>query len=201
VRQAGQLVEHYPERGQVAAAGGDTGGQVALRVHAYPGDVMPGVMGELGEEGPLSAAVALAERMQGVAVGEEPGQRGDERVAGQSPQPVRCGQPARASSAASVMPSRLRSTPLAGSRYGSPAALLTCGSGTAPAPQLIGGQPAGGYLGEQRQVLGTGFQSLGSHRRQRRRDRVLPLRGLLQHFAGWDLLRGRQRADPDGSQQ
>src|SRR5271166_863040 len=41
---------------------------------------------------------------------------------------------ARASSAASVMPSRLRSTPLAGSRYGSPAALLTCGRGTGPAP-------------------------------------------------------------------
>jgi hypothetical protein len=38
------------------------------------------------------------------------------------------------SSAASVVPSRLRGAPLAGSRYGSPAAWLTCGSGTGPAP-------------------------------------------------------------------
>ena len=36
--------------------------------------------------------------------------------------------------AADVMPSRLRSTPLAGSRYGSPAARLTCGNGKGPAP-------------------------------------------------------------------
>src|SRR5690348_14679341 len=34
------------------------------------------------------------------------------------------------------MPSTLRSTPLAGSRYGSPAARLTCGSGTGPAPAV-----------------------------------------------------------------
>jgi hypothetical protein len=40
------------------------------------------------------------------------------------------------SSAASVMPSRLRSTPLAGSRYGSLAARLTCGNGTGPAPAV-----------------------------------------------------------------
>jgi hypothetical protein len=33
---------------------------------------MPGVMGELGEERPLGAAVALAERVQGVDVSEEP---------------------------------------------------------------------------------------------------------------------------------
>ena len=45
---------------------------------------MPGIMGELGEERPLGAAVALAERVQGVDVGEEPGQGGDERVAGQA---------------------------------------------------------------------------------------------------------------------
>jgi hypothetical protein len=46
-------------------------------------------MGELGEEGPLGAAVSLAERVQGADISEEPGQRGDERVAGQAPQPVR----------------------------------------------------------------------------------------------------------------
>ena len=32
---------------------------------------MPGVVGELGEERPLGAAVALAERVQGVDVSEE----------------------------------------------------------------------------------------------------------------------------------
>ena len=39
--------------------GGSAGGHVAVRVHAHPGDVMPGVMGELREERPLGAAVAL----------------------------------------------------------------------------------------------------------------------------------------------
>jgi hypothetical protein len=62
--------------------GGGAGGHDAVRVHAPPGDVMPGVMGKLGEERPLGAAVALAERVQGVDVSEEPGQAGDERVAG-----------------------------------------------------------------------------------------------------------------------
>ena len=33
---------------------------------------MPGVMAELGEERPLGTAVALAERVQGVDVSEEP---------------------------------------------------------------------------------------------------------------------------------
>jgi len=54
--------------------GGGAGGRVAVRVHPYPGDVMPGVVGELREERPLGAAVALAERVQGVDVSEEPGQ-------------------------------------------------------------------------------------------------------------------------------
>jgi hypothetical protein len=49
-------------------------------------------------------------------------------------------------------------------------------------PEFVGGQPPGRYLGEQRQVPGAGFQSLGSRRGQRRRDRVLPRRGP---FAGW----------------
>jgi hypothetical protein len=48
------------------------------------GDVMPGVVGELGEERSLGAAVALAEWVQAVDVSEEPGQSGDERVAGQA---------------------------------------------------------------------------------------------------------------------
>ena len=74
VRQVGQLIEHFPERGQIAAKGIGAGGQVTVRVHAYPGDVVPGVVGELGEERPLGAAVALAERVQGVDVSEEPGQ-------------------------------------------------------------------------------------------------------------------------------
>ena len=64
---------------------GGAGGHVAVGVHADPGDVMPGIVGELGEERPLGAAVALAERVQGVDVSEEPGQAGDERVAGQAP--------------------------------------------------------------------------------------------------------------------
>jgi hypothetical protein len=79
VRQVGQPVEHVPELGQVALVGGGTGGHVAVRVRAHPGDVMSGVMGELGEKRPLGAAVALAERVQGVDVGEESGQGGDER--------------------------------------------------------------------------------------------------------------------------
>jgi hypothetical protein len=85
VRQVSQLIEHVPERGQVSVVGGGGGGHVAVRVHAHPGDVMPGVMGELGEECPLGAAVALAERVQGIDVGEEPGQPGDERVCGPAP--------------------------------------------------------------------------------------------------------------------
>ena len=48
---------------------------------------MPGVMGELGEERPLGPAVALAERVQGVDVSEEPGQGGDERT-GRGPDPA-----------------------------------------------------------------------------------------------------------------
>jgi len=72
VRQVGQLAGHFPQRGQVAVAGGGAGGHVAVKVHAHPGDVMPGVVGELGEERPLGAAVARAERVQGVDVGEDP---------------------------------------------------------------------------------------------------------------------------------
>jgi len=51
---------------------------------------MPGVVGELREECPLGAAVALAEGAQGVDVGRSTSQRGDERVAAQASQPV-CG--------------------------------------------------------------------------------------------------------------
>jgi hypothetical protein len=54
-------------------------------------------------------------------------------------------------------------------------------------PEFVGGQPPGRYLGEQCQVLGAGFESLGSHRRQRRRDRVLPRRGLLAGGVGMGL--------------
>jgi len=61
--------------------------------------------------------------------------------------------------------------------HGSPAV-----AGQDPLPQLIGGQPTGRYLGEQRQVLRAWLQALGPHRGQRRRDRVLPLGGLLQRF-------------------
>ena len=39
-----KLVEHFPERGQVTVVGG---GYVAVRVHPHPGDVMPGIVGEL----------------------------------------------------------------------------------------------------------------------------------------------------------
>jgi hypothetical protein len=54
---------------------------------------MPGIVGELGKGRPLDAAVVLAERMQGVDMSEEPDQPGNERVAGQAPQPLRGGQP------------------------------------------------------------------------------------------------------------
>jgi hypothetical protein len=42
---------------------------------------MPGIMGELGEEGPLGAAVAFAERVEGVYVSAESGHYGGECVA------------------------------------------------------------------------------------------------------------------------
>jgi hypothetical protein len=51
---------------------------------------MPGVMRELREERPLGPAVALPERVQGVDVSEKLRQPGNELLAGQAPQPVRC---------------------------------------------------------------------------------------------------------------
>jgi hypothetical protein len=80
LQQVGQLVEHLPQWGQVAVEGGGAGGHVAAGVHAHPGDVMPGVVGELGEECPLGAAVAIAERVQGVDVREEPADLGLRRT-------------------------------------------------------------------------------------------------------------------------
>ena len=69
MRQVGQLVEHGLERDLVAVVGGGTGGHVAVGVHVHTGVVLPGVMSELEEEPPLSAAVAFAQRVAGVDVG------------------------------------------------------------------------------------------------------------------------------------
>ncbi|MGH3301828.1 MAG: hypothetical protein ACRDOK_09120 [Streptosporangiaceae bacterium] len=46
--------------------------------------------------------------------------------------------------------------------------------------ELVGGQFARRDRDEQRQILRTRLKAFGSYRRQRGRDRVLPLRGLLQ---------------------
>jgi len=79
-------------------------------------------------------------------------------------------------------PNRLRGAPLAGSRYGSPAAWLTCGSGTGPAPAAHR-RPAVRPL-PRRTAPGPPHLAPGPrpHRCQRRRDRVLPLGSLLQRF-------------------
>jgi len=73
---------------------GGAGGYVAVGVHADPVDVVPGVVGELGEEGPLGAAVTLPERVERVDVGEEFRDPADELLAVEPSQPVRGGQPA-----------------------------------------------------------------------------------------------------------
>lgn len=67
------------------------GGSVSVGVHADPVDVVPGVVGELGEEGALGTAVAFAERVEGVDVGEELCELANELVAIQPAQPIcRC---------------------------------------------------------------------------------------------------------------
>ena len=48
--------------------GGCAGGSIAVGVHADPVDMMPGVVGELGQECPTGASVALPERGQAVSV-------------------------------------------------------------------------------------------------------------------------------------
>jgi hypothetical protein len=84
VWQINELVEHLLQRSEIAAVCGGAGGDIPRRVHAHPVDVMPGVVRELGEERSLSAAVAFPEWVQGVNVGEEFCQPGDERVAGKA---------------------------------------------------------------------------------------------------------------------
>jgi hypothetical protein len=53
-------------------------GHVHLGVHRRPADAVAGVAGELGEECALGAAVAFAEGVQGVHVGQERGEPVDE---------------------------------------------------------------------------------------------------------------------------
>jgi hypothetical protein len=55
-------------RHRLCVAAHDRGGSldVAAGIKVLPGERIPGVVGELLEEGPLSPPVALAERMQGV---------------------------------------------------------------------------------------------------------------------------------------
>ncbi len=70
------------------------GGSVSVGVHADPVDVVTGVVGELGKEGALGTAIAFAERVQGVDVGEELRELADELVAIQPAQPISGCQPA-----------------------------------------------------------------------------------------------------------
>jgi len=74
--------------------GGCAGGDVLGGVHADPVDVVPGVVGELGEERPLGAAVSFPERVQRVDVGQEVRHARDELIAGQAAEPVGGGEPA-----------------------------------------------------------------------------------------------------------
>lgn len=72
----------------------DAGGCVAVRVHADPVDVMPGVMAKLGEKRSLDAAIALTEWVQGIDIGEELRESDDELLTVQAPQSIRCREPA-----------------------------------------------------------------------------------------------------------
>ncbi len=55
--------------------------------------MMPSVVGELGEEGPLGSAVAFTKRMHRVDVGEEHCELPDEVLTVQAPQSVDRSQP------------------------------------------------------------------------------------------------------------
>src|SRR5215472_3199857 len=78
VRQVDQALEQVAQRLRVAAVGGDAGRFVLVWVHPDPVHVMPSVVRELGEERPLSPAVALTERVQRVDIAEELRQPADE---------------------------------------------------------------------------------------------------------------------------
>jgi hypothetical protein len=54
--------------------------------------MVPGVVGQLGEERPLGASVALAEWVQGINTGERFREPDDEVISVQASQPVRCCQ-------------------------------------------------------------------------------------------------------------
>jgi hypothetical protein len=88
VRPVGEVAEHLGQRREATLVGGRAGRDVAVGVHADPVDVVAGVVGELGEERPLGAAVALPERVQGVNVGEEFRGPADELLPVQAAQPV-----------------------------------------------------------------------------------------------------------------
>ena len=94
MRWIDELGEHRGERCEVAVVGCGARGSVSVGVHPDPIDVVPGVVGELGEEGTLGTAVAFAERVQGVDVGEEVRELANELVAVQPAQLIGCCQPA-----------------------------------------------------------------------------------------------------------
>lgn len=93
MRWVDEIVEHRLQRGGIAAVRGHAGSGVPRGIHADPVDVMPGVMGELGDERPLSAAVALPERVQRFEVGQELRQPRAEPRPRQALLPIGDGQP------------------------------------------------------------------------------------------------------------
>lgn len=92
-----ETVEHRLQRREFAAVSGDAGGGVLRGIHADPVDVVPGVMGQLGNKRPLPASVSLAEWVQRIDVTQQLGESRDEQFAGQTAEPIGGGQPANTS--------------------------------------------------------------------------------------------------------
>ena len=89
-----QQVEQRAHGVVVALVGGLGRGVVLRGIHGGPVDRVARVHGELPEERPLGAAVAVAERVQRVEVGVELGEVVDEGVAVAAAQVVGAGEPA-----------------------------------------------------------------------------------------------------------
>ena len=87
-------LEQRTHRRQVAVGRRPCGVDVRVAVDVLPAQPVAGVAGELGEEGALGAAVAFAERVQRVDLGEQCGQAVEEGVAVAAAQVVRGGEAA-----------------------------------------------------------------------------------------------------------
>lgn len=91
MRKINEVAEHRRHRPEITAVGGRASCIVAVWIHADPVNMVPGIMGELGDERSRRAAVAFSERMHRVHVGEELRYLPYELLAVQATQPVsRC---------------------------------------------------------------------------------------------------------------